>query len=449
MVGTTRDLRRNFTEAAWAIRKHLDFVSTFTFHARTDDEDVNNIVETFIEAVSDPLSFDLAGRHGRQRFVRLLEAGAVVDGDCAAAFISDGRVQGVEGDRIRTPMDLDPSFTGKKIIHGVQVNDAGRAIQYLVCRRAQLGVGFEFERAIPARYMNVHGYFDRFDQVRGVTPLATAINQFQDVYEGRVYALAKAKVAQLFGLIFTREQSDPVTADLRNLVNQQGQSGNEVQSQDYIDQVQQAYAQAGIPMLDMDKGDDAKFLENRTPSTEFQSFDQLIIASALKSLDIPFSFYDESHTNFFGSKNALQQYLFSVDIKRANLMAWLNRWAAWRLGLAIATAELILPKRKGFSDLSWEWVPQGLPWWKPLEEVKAQAESVKAGFTSTPRVCKERGDDAYAIMDEEKRYRIALAAAKKEVRDEGGFWPDEDINAKGDPELSTSAALADETKGDN
>jgi hypothetical protein len=33
------------TIAAWAIRKHLDFVSTFSFHARTDDDDLNMLLE--------------------------------------------------------------------------------------------------------------------------------------------------------------------------------------------------------------------------------------------------------------------------------------------------------------------------------------------------------------------------------------------------------------------
>ena len=35
MIGATRDLARNFAVVAWAIRKHLDYVSMFDFQSRT------------------------------------------------------------------------------------------------------------------------------------------------------------------------------------------------------------------------------------------------------------------------------------------------------------------------------------------------------------------------------------------------------------------------------
>ena len=48
LVATARDVRRNYSIAAWAIRKHLDYVSTFTFHARTGDAGLNKRVEQFV-----------------------------------------------------------------------------------------------------------------------------------------------------------------------------------------------------------------------------------------------------------------------------------------------------------------------------------------------------------------------------------------------------------------
>ncbi len=40
-----RDVRRNFAIAAWAIRKHLDYVSTFHYHCRSGDKAVDDRVE--------------------------------------------------------------------------------------------------------------------------------------------------------------------------------------------------------------------------------------------------------------------------------------------------------------------------------------------------------------------------------------------------------------------
>ena len=56
--------------------------------------------------------------------------------------------------------------------------------------------------------MEHHGFFDRFDQLRGISPLAPAVNTLRDCYEGYDYALAKMKVAQLFALAFYRQQAD-------------------------------------------------------------------------------------------------------------------------------------------------------------------------------------------------------------------------------------------------
>lgn len=425
MVATARDQRRNIPDLAWAIRKHLDFVSTFKFHPKTADDGLNRELVEWMKYVSLPENFDVAGRHGRQRFVRTMEACAVVDGDCGSVLLSSGKVQGIEGDRIREPMDGDSAQTGT-MVHGVEVTPSGKALSYSVCRRDPNGVGFVLDRVVPAKYMLMHGYYDRFDQVRGITPLATALNPYQDIYESRTYALAKMKVAQLFGLAITRAQSERLGLDLSADASGPGGPGNPAMPQDYIDQISTAYEQNGVPMLDMDPGDDVKFLENRTPSAEFQAFDQRILMSALKALDMPFSFWDEAHTNFFGSRAALQHYLFSTEIKRENIRAWLVRWTFWRLSLDIADGTFRLPRGMEFTDLKSEWIPSGIPWWNPRDEVLANADAIRTGQASTPLVCKSSGNDAYEIMDEEERYRIRKAESRQRIIAAGGRPPEDD-----------------------
>ncbi len=48
VVEGARELNRNFSVAAWAIRKHLDYVSTFTFQANTDDPVFNERLEALM-----------------------------------------------------------------------------------------------------------------------------------------------------------------------------------------------------------------------------------------------------------------------------------------------------------------------------------------------------------------------------------------------------------------
>ncbi len=276
LVSSTRDARRNFSIAAWAIRKHLDFVATFSFQSRSGVPELDQRVEELIGLWSRPLNFDAAGCHGLAKFIRLAEASRTVDGDVFMLKLRDGRLQAIESDRVRTHKDfrrLDDDED--RVVHGVRVSRTGRPLSYQVHRRSRRGVGFEHERNISATNMFRLGYYDRFDQVRGISPIASALNSYRDIYEGIDYALARAKVSQLFGMAVKSEQ--PVFDGSLNVDLNKG------------------------PItLQLDPGDDAQFLESRQPSGEFMNLMQVTTAAALKSLDIPFSFYDESFTNFFG-----------------------------------------------------------------------------------------------------------------------------------------------------
>jgi capsid protein len=82
----------------------------------------------------------------------------------------------------------------------VRAEKAGRPIEFCNCQRGKTtdagsNAAFSFERIVPARNFYHFGYFDRFDQVRGIAPLATAVNTLRDTYEGMDYALAKMKVS--------------------------------------------------------------------------------------------------------------------------------------------------------------------------------------------------------------------------------------------------------------
>ena len=287
VMSQTRSLRRNSSLAKWAINKHLDHVSTFTDQCRSGDVQLDRRVETFIRKWSRRDRCDVSGRFDFDRLIRLIEGLAVVDGDVFVSQISDGRLQIIEADRVRTPTDwgdtLEEIRKGNSI-NGVQVTDTGKPLRYAVCDRE--GAGYVLRSILPARYVYHHAYLDRYDQVRGVSPLASAINAILDVKECQQHALAKAKLSQIFGLKLKRAETedDDVGADYNFSFDD------------------------GPQTLDLDSGDDAEFLESRNPSTEFQAFMQEVIGEALKSLDIPYGAWNESFTDYSGSRSALLQY---------------------------------------------------------------------------------------------------------------------------------------------
>ena len=326
--------------------------------------------------------------------LRLAEERRTVDGDVFLLKLTGQRVRGklqaIESDRVIDPRD-DTGRSDAKWVHGVNVNDAGRALGFAVHKRVRGGKGLEMDRVVAARNVIHHGFFDRFDQVRGVSPLAPAVNVFRDVYEAADYALAKAKVSQMFGLVFYREALDAA-----------GTLDNST------DPYEVDFGRGPV-LLDLEPGDKAEFLESKTPATEFQSFAQLMISVALKSLDIPFSFFDESFTNFYGSRGALLHYQKACEAKRADVRDVLRKLTAWRMSLWIDDGVLSLPAGRGVSDLNWEWIPAGLAWWDPAKEIRGDVEAINAGLRTRSEIRAEKyGDDWIDVVDQLARERQAL-----------------------------------------
>jgi capsid protein len=388
MVSHTRVLRRNASIVAWAIRKHLDYCATFSFQCRTGNKEVDKDIEGFMEWWSKPLNFDVSGRFSLKQMIRMAEGLAVTDGDCFLMKLNDGRIQLIEGDRVRTPTDLG-AYKGNlapngslidsdTFVHGVQANNSGKHISYAICDRTGNLNAFVLKKVVKAYNCYQHAYRDRYDQHRGITPLASAINTFCDIYEASEYALAKMKLQQLFALKMTR------AAD--------------TQDNTAVDPYSFDFG-SGPQVIDLDHGDDASFMESASPSSEFQSFIEKGVAFALKALDIPYSFFDESHTNYSGARQALLQYEQSCTEKRERIQNLLNNMTAWRIGLAIADGEIVLPTGWTISDLKWDYIPAALPWIDPQKEAMAQQILLANRLTTRSIICKEQGQDFFDIVD--------------------------------------------------
>lgn len=404
LVSTTRDLRRNYSLAAWAIRKHLDYVACHSFQSKNGDEKLDNSIEKLVRWWELPKNFDLSARHGLHRYIRIAEASRTVDGDVLIRKMRNGLLQAIEGDRVANNNGASTRNDISDFKRGVKVDSRGRDVAYIINDRGSMGGRLIFNRVLSARNVIHFGYWDRFDQIRGVSPLASAINTFQDTYEGITYALARAKVSQLFGMVITRGSAGEVGASTgtgdTETETVEGSSGNKVD-----------FGKGPI-FLDLDEGDDAKFLESNQPAQEFQSFIEMMIALALKSLDIPYSFYNESFTNYSGARQALLMYEQSASQKRRDVQMLLNAITAWRIRLWILGGVLELPSGMTVSDLKWEWIPTGLPWIDPLKETLADNKAVEGNLNSRQRIVKRMGGDWNEVLDE-------LEAEKKELDKRG------------------------------
>lgn len=401
LVGGSRDVVRNFTIARWMVRRHLDYVSDFNFKAKTDNKELNKAWEAEIAAVSTKTAYDVANRHSRPKAMRIAEACRTIDGDVLNVRMADGRTQWIEGDRLRDSHDLPAGVDRASMVKGVLVDKASAAMAYAVHKRgrgtsaADTGGSFTFERMVPAANAYLHGYFEnRFDQVRGLSPLVTALNELTDTYEGFDYARAKMKVSQLFALAIFREAGG------------EEQDFNSHQSEDGTGY--DVDFGRGPTLLDLDPGDRAEFLESKTPSTETQAFASMVIAVALKSLDIPYSFYAENFTNYSGSRGARLDYEKSCKTKRDDNRDYLNWWLGWRTQLMLLDGKFPGADPKAFRGL---WIATGIPWIDPLKEVLGSKEELACALNSRTRILMERGDDFDDIVDELEYEQKRLADA--------------------------------------
>lgn len=399
---SARDGARNFSIAAWMVRSHVHYVTRHRFQASSGNDAFDDQLEELVAKLSEPENFDVSGRYCLTEFVALTERAAFVDGDLLWVKLASGHVQGIESDLIRDRTSTDEAT--EKTTNGVVVDErrGGKHLKYAVhSRNGNASGSYEFQRYVSAANAWLHGYFDRFDQVRGISPLASALNSLRDVYEGVDLSMAKLKAESLFGLKFTREAME---AAGQVLPAARAATDGEGEGEEEVEQGYQVDFGKGPVVLDLDRGDDAEFLQSNSPGANCQEFLKLVIAIVLKAADMPYSFYDESFTNFYGSRAGWLRYDEACVPKRERIQRLLNAWTLWRLTLCVLDGELVVPKGITLSAACWDWIPEGNTWWDPVKDVEGDKSAVMAGFKDAEDLTRKRaGGDIWKNIEKAGR----------------------------------------------
>jgi len=315
-----------------------------------------------------------------------------VDGDVGVIKTTGGRLQAIEGDRISAPTrgTMPAPWDTAELTHGVQVDAVGKALNYCVCKRDKSGstskVGgqtLEFDQMVPADDFSMLGYYDRFDAVRGVSPLITALNHMTDVYESLEYINTKIKNLACFGAFIKRAA---VTGGDGFVYSDADTSGTPTASTSrYSFEMKPGVKIEGEP------GDEFDVIESKTPAMEFIEYTNLQVRLALLSLDIPYTFWDVLQASYSGQRVDMIRYMKSVEAKREDLREFLDditRWdiARWVLPWgADNTPALQLPAGMLPRDVKFRWVAAGVPWIDKAREVTADQAAVSA--VRDPRRC--------------------------------------------------------------
>jgi len=387
-IGNTRDLRRNFAVAAWGIRKHLDYVSDFKFKAKGDDDELKKYLTDKVSQWASKENFDQSGRFSLYKSLRLMEASRCVDGDVFAYKLRNGRLQFIEADRVKNlSKKNDKEYDHKSWIEGMLVNDKTQKVEKIrVGQRTTYG-NLKFLADVNYKDILSLAYIERFDQWRGISPLLSGMSIFQDQADASQYALAKLKIEQLFGIAFYRDGDESL-----GLATNNGTSLDDILDPNDIEKNGYDVDLGKGPLqLDLDPGDRAEFLQSTNPSSQAQDYMLMMIEMALKSLDFPVSFYDESRANFAGAVKADQAYEKSTVSKKSDIRDFCSLWFEWKIDWAIANGDVYLAREK--ENIEYEFISAGLPWFDNLKEAKAVKEKLSMGLTNPQKIAKQLGED--------------------------------------------------------
>ncbi|HWL10762.1 MAG TPA: phage portal protein [Planctomicrobium sp.] len=401
LITSSRDMRRNYAIAAAAVRLHLDFVSDFRFHAKTHDKSFNERLSKHITGWQHKKRCHVARRHPLRRLLRMQEACRTLDGDILFEKMRNGSINLIRSDRLRSPHGFD----GKGWINGVKVHPVtGELMEFHVCKRTKSG-SFVKDKVIPAKNAILHGYFDDPEQIRGVSPLSTAINNFRDTYEGIEYALARLKIEQLIGYAITNVKAttsgNPFAGNRqfeeRVFPEKSPEELEEIWKREEEEEARKGIVDynQGVYQFELRDGEDIKNVGGNMPSSNAQAFLMVCIQIALKALDIPYCFYSEDFTNYSGMQVALQLYKRSTKHKQrdnAEMLADLTEWTIRRL---VIERQLELPRGWRIDDLEWQWVPCGIPPWDRTQEVTGVLMAMSAGLLTPQEVCLEFGPNTF------------------------------------------------------
>lgn len=390
------------------LRKHLDFVASMQFASRTGDRELDRDIEQWVKEKGRASNWDVAGRHNRDRWLRLSEAGRMLRGDELIVRHRSGRVQNIRGTRVRNPRKWDTAAAiggdSDEWTHGLRLSKAGRTLAYSICTD---DAARTLQRVVPAYNADLLAFWSAADgQVRGISPIVTAANDFRDLATNQTLQIAQSRIHAMLAIAHKRE-AGKLKTDFGS-TTPQAATTEEAKPIDLRSD--------GPTVVQLSENESLDLLSAGQPTNGYRDFHELILMIALKAFDLPYSFFDESHTNFVGQLAALQLYRLSCIAKQADLIELLDNLTRWQMRIAIASGELAIPNRYTVATLPIEWRANGVPWWDLSKQMRGEALAIENGLKSPQQVHAEHGTDFYDVIDQ-------IAEADKYAMENGIYLP--------------------------
>lgn len=306
------------------------------------------------------------------------------------------QIQAIEGDQLPVSMTQRLS-NGHEVVNGVEFNLIGQREAYHLYNRhpsdnLQAASGLSM-KSVPSNQI-VHAYqLLRPGQVRGVSELATVLLRLKTLDNFDDAVAFRQEVSNLFaGYIVSKEDEDV---------------GVDPGVSDGVD-----YDQDGTPVIALEPGTvtrlpdgtDVKFAEPPGAPDNYAEFMRQQLMSAFASLGIPYELATGDLRNISDRTlrvvvnefhRLIEQFQWTVFIQQ-----WCRPiWNAWIDAVALSGQIPIkyLDRRLYRRVL---WVPEGWPYFNPVQDVKANTDAVRAGFTSRTAIILSQGEDPEEVFEQ-------------------------------------------------
>lgn len=410
MEAAAWDQLRNYAVVAWAIRRHVSYVSQFNFKIRTPDDELTSFFRNQFRRRMKRRNFDVAEMHNFNSAFALREIGKVCSGDHLMLKLPDMKVQLIDSTRIAKPdkargkRNLPKRVVNQVTDEGLIINNQGKITDFCICGYdPNDGKTLEYQALVPRESAIYSGYFIRGSQNRGVSPLSSALNQFQDLYESWQYTLMKQRVHALLGFAFYRDLDGEETG-----LPYQGSPAYQTDPDGAVedDGGYDIKLDGNLLNLDLEPGDKVDLLESKTPHTDTVEFWATQVRAALLALDIPFTAFDGRESSFSHTLSDRADYERSAKEKQQANMEDVEEWRDWQLMDMLANnpqmARLAESLYNTEDDLCEAICPvaTGMPWINRKDQATAAATMLSNGLTSRQRLCREQNLDFFEIADE-------------------------------------------------
>jgi lambda family phage portal protein len=398
-MAKTRQLVDNDPLMAGMVQTLVDnIVATgYTLRMTTNDTGYNKAVEGLWRNAKD--SLDIRGVRSWTKICRCLQYRKIIDGDVGVYHnyidvdTNEFHVQLIEADRIR-------SKKFDYLDQGIEFDDYGKPIRYWIGDRPrdQMDISAQQRKGTPIAaedfYLYAHYPTERYDMLRGVTPLLPLLNYHQDIREIMNAMLQKIKNAAFmaFKTKITPSPTGTIFASEQDRTNEDG--------------IQRRTTPI-VPMsnVELQPGEDMEVMESNEPSPNVSEWIRWVMRYWGTAVGMPLEFmiFDLGTLNYSSARATLDMAKRRWRNEQESLTIPCDKiFRSW-LNFTINT-DGITPPDSIEDPFSHRWGKPVWPYINPQEEIQAQGLALQYGLTTAHRLLSDHSDlDFDELIAERKR----------------------------------------------